>query len=51
MFGGLTPYEAVADPTRREDVITLLRSMERLAASAGAITMRPEVLRRHLGLD
>jgi hypothetical protein len=48
-LGGITPRQAVADPTRRKDLIALLRSFERMPAT-DAITMRPDVLRRQLGL-
>ena len=47
---GVTPRQAAVDPTRREDLITLLRSFERMPTGK-AITMRPDVLRRHLGLE
>jgi len=49
-LGGVTPRQAAVDPTRREDLIALLRSFDRMPAG-GAITMRPDVLRRHLGLE
>lgn len=50
-LGGSTPRQAAADPTRREDLIALLRSFDRMPAPPGAITMRPDVLRRHLGIE
>ena len=49
-LGGITPHQAAVDPTRREDLIALLRSFDRMPAGGG-ITMRPDVLRRHLGLE
>jgi hypothetical protein len=49
-LGGVTPRQAAVDPTRREDLIALLRSFDRMPASGG-ITMRPDMLRRHLGLN
>jgi hypothetical protein len=53
-LAGLTPREAAADPTRREALERLLVSFEaqnRDALGRGMIGMRPERLRRHLGLD
>ncbi len=48
-LGGVTPREAAADPTRREDLEALLRQFER---SEGPNTpMRASSLRRKLGLD
>ena len=47
---GLTPREAAADPTRREDLVTLLRSFDRMPLP-GDLTLRPEVLRREMGID
>ena len=49
-LGGMTPRQASADPTRRDDLIALLRSLDRMPAG-DAITMRPDALRRHLGLE
>ena len=49
-LGGITPRQAAVDPTRREDLIALLRSFDRMPTSGG-ITMRPDILRRHLGLE
>ena len=49
-LGGITPRQAAVDPTRREDLIALLRSFDRMPTSGG-ITMRPNILRRHLGLE
>lgn len=49
-LGGLTPRDAAADPTRREQVIRLIASFEHQPAPDGAITMRPHRLRALLGL-
>ena len=49
-LGGLTPRDAAADPTRREQVVRLIASFEHYAAPEGAITMRPHRLRALLGL-
>ena len=52
-LGGLTPQEAAADPTRREQVIRLIDSFDRLGgvAAEGATTMRPDRLRILLGIS
>jgi hypothetical protein len=49
-LGGITPRQAAVDPTRREDLIALLRSFDRMDVG-GSISMRPDVLRSHLGLE
>ncbi|MEA2058457.1 MAG: SEC-C metal-binding domain-containing protein [Actinomycetota bacterium] len=49
-LGGITPRQAAVDPTRREDLIALLRSFDRMDVG-GSISMRPDVLRTHLGLE
>lgn len=49
-LGGITPRQAAADPTRREDLIALLRSFDRMDVG-GSISMRPDVLRSHLDLE
>jgi len=49
-LGGLTPREAAEDPTRREDLIGLLRSYDHIEMPEGALRLRPDVLRRHLGI-
>jgi hypothetical protein len=49
-LGGLTPRDAAADPTRREQLIRLIASFEHQPAPEGAITMRPHRLRALLGL-
>jgi hypothetical protein len=48
---GLTPLQAAADPTRREDLIALLRQFDRWDAPEHAITFDPDSLRRKLGID
>jgi hypothetical protein len=50
-LNGLTPRQAAADPTRRPGLVRLINSFEGQPLPAGAITMRPERLRRHLGLS
>jgi hypothetical protein len=49
-LGGLTPMQAAADPTRREQLERLLASFDAMDAPAGAITMRTDHLRNTLGL-
>ena len=49
-LGGLTPMEAAADPTRREQLERLLTSFDALDSPPGAITMRTDRLRDTLGL-
>lgn len=49
-LGGMTPRQAADDPTRREDLVALLRTFDRMASGVG-MTFRPDVLRRHLGLE
>jgi SEC-C motif-containing protein len=52
-LGGLTPRQAVADPTRRETVERLLADFDAMDARMpeGAVAMRPARLRSLLGLD
>jgi hypothetical protein len=52
-LGGLTPQEAAADPTRREEVVRLIDSLERRFSgdSEDAQGFRPARLRGLLGLD
>jgi len=47
---GLTPREAAADPTRRQDLINLLRSFDQMEIDPKS-GMRPAVLRAALGLE
>jgi hypothetical protein len=51
-LGGTTPRQAADDPTRREDLLSLLRSFERadLASTPGTFGFDPARLRRKLGL-
>ena len=49
-LGGLTPRQAAADPTRRENLLRLLASFEATPGPAGSIIMRPERLRELLDL-
>ena len=51
-LGGLTPRQAAADPTRREDLIALLRQFDRMPPIPDhAMTFDPDSLRRKLGLE
>lgn len=50
-LGGLTPRQAAADPTRRQDLIDLLRSFDDFKLPEGAIGFRTDVLRQELGID
>jgi hypothetical protein len=49
-LGGLTPREAVADPTRREEVERLLASFDARPTPAAGFTLRTGRLRALLGL-
>ena len=49
-LGGLTPVEAVEDPTRRGDLIALLRDFDRRTQDGPMITMDLELIRERLGL-
>lgn len=49
-LGDLTPRQAAADPTRREQLQRLLASFDAAPAPVGALTMRPDRLRAELGL-
>jgi hypothetical protein len=49
-LGGLTPMQAAADPTRREQLERLLASFDATEAPPGAITMRTDHQRTALGL-
>ena len=48
-LGGLTPREAVADPTRREQVERLIATLE-VPSGTAVVGMRPQKLRELLGL-
>lgn len=50
-LAGLTPREAAADPTRREQLERLLASFEEMNPPAGAFTFRTARLRAELGMD
>lgn len=51
-LGGLTPAEAALDPTRRGDLLALLRSFDdRYARHENAITMDIDLVRERLGLS
>lgn len=50
-LGGLTPVEAAADPTRREELERLLASFPALEPGTGGFGLRPDRLRQELGLD
>ena len=49
-LGGLTPREAAADPTRREELLRLLASFDRIGDGSDGMTMRPARLRELLDL-
>ncbi|MGI8758868.1 MAG: SEC-C metal-binding domain-containing protein [Acidimicrobiales bacterium] len=49
-LGGLTPRQAAADPTRREQLERLLASFDAMETPPGAFSMRPDHLRSLLGL-
>lgn len=49
-LAGLTPRQALDDPTRREDLFALLREMERAPVPAGARGFDAARLRKLLGL-
>jgi hypothetical protein len=49
-LGGLTPRQAAADPTRREDLAALLNEFERRDAPPGTATFDVQRLRQALGL-
>jgi len=48
---GLTPREAAADPTRREDLITLLNSFDHMTDGSDFSGFDADRLRRELGLN
>ncbi len=50
-LGGITPREAAADPTRRQELERLLASFPSPEPGGGWFGLRPDRLRRHLGLD
>jgi len=50
-LAGLTPREAADDPTRREDLLALLREMEPATGLGGLRGFDPRRLRQLLGLQ
>lgn len=50
-LGGLTPRQAAADPTRREQLVALLHDFDRNPAPQGAATFDTARLRATLGID
>lgn len=50
-LAGLTPRQAAADPTRREQLERLLDSFDQMPSPPGAITFRVHRLRQELGLE
>lgn len=50
-LAGLTPRQAAADPTRREQLERLLDSFDQMPSPPGAITFRVDRLRQELGLE
>ncbi len=50
-LGGVTPKEAAADPTRREDLIALLNEFDRRGAHEPTATFDVGRLRRALGIE
>ena len=49
-LGGLTPKQALDDPTRREDLLSLLREMDTTAGPSGGVGFDPSRLRALLNL-
>jgi hypothetical protein len=49
-LGGVTPVEAAADPTRREELQRLIASFPAADFSSGVYALRPEKLRERLDL-
>jgi hypothetical protein len=50
-LGGRTPREAADDPTRRDEVVRLIRSFPDVDEASGAFGMRPSRLLALLGLE
>ncbi|MBC7375485.1 MAG: hypothetical protein H7323_15970, partial [Frankiales bacterium] len=50
-LAGFTPEQAVADPTRREDVRRLIDSFPEPDDAHGVMGLRPQALKQRLGLD
>lgn len=49
-LGGVTPEQAAADPTRRDDLVRLIDSFPEIDPATGAFGLRPVALRARLGL-
>lgn len=49
-LGGMTPRDALDDPTRRGDLLALLDEFDRQPAPASGLAMRADALRELLGL-
>lgn len=49
-LGGRTPWQAAADPTRRDELIRLIASFPEIDPASGAFSLRPARLRQLLGL-
>jgi len=49
-LAGLTPEQAVADPTRRDDVLRLIDSFPEPDPARGQMGLRPSALQERLGL-
>lgn len=49
-LGDVTPEQAAADPTRRDDLVRLLDSFPEPDPTTGVMGLRPQVLRERLGL-
>lgn len=49
-LGGVTPLEAAADPTRRDELQRLIASFPPANFATGVFSLRPEKLRERLGL-
>lgn len=49
-LGGITPREAAADPTRRDELARLIASFPEIDPSSGIVGLRPTRLRELLGL-
>ena len=50
-LAGLSPREALDDPTRREDLLALLREMRAIETSPGGVGMSVQRVERLLGID
>ncbi|CAN5829385.1 SEC-C metal-binding domain-containing protein [soil metagenome] len=50
-LAGLTPRQAADDPTRREDLVAMLRDLDRMAEAPGFTGFDPDRLRAQLGIE